>query len=156
MTTDDECPDPEPESIDLGTRYNTHRSLRRWEPGDGLTCSYAARASRSRACGPPVAVRVHTSHPTSTNPRQHREVICAYHLADHANPGSLRVQADQQAREEILVKYWAEYQEAIERHMRPLVERTIGDLPEELKLLVLDALARYDQTTNQEAARDSE
>lgn len=72
-------------------------------------------------------------------------VIRAYHLSQDANPGDLRIQADREAREEILVKYWDEYQAAVTRHMRPLVERTIGDLPEELKLLVLDALARYDQ-----------
>lgn len=133
------------EPIDLGVRYNTHRKLTRWEPGDGLTCHYVKQAPLTRPCGPPVAVRIHTSHPTSGNPHRHREVICAYHLTKDAQPGDLRAKADQQAREEILVKHWDEYQAAIERHMRPLVERTIGDLPEELKVLVLDALARYDQ-----------
>lgn len=133
--------DPE-ESIDLGMRYNTHRKLQRWEPGDGLTCHYVKRAPLTRPCGPPVAVRIHTSQHSGN--RRHREVICAYHLTEDAQPGDLRAKADQQAREEILVKHWDEYQAAIERHMRPLVERTIGDLPEELKVLVLDALARHD------------
>lgn len=134
-----------PDAVDLGVRYNTHRVLRRWEPGDGLSCSYTTRASRSRPCGPPVAVRVHTSHPQSDRPHRHKEVICAYHLTEDANPGELRVQAEREAREEVLVKHWEEYQAAIEAHMVPLVERTISNLPEELKLLVLDALARYDQ-----------
>ena len=143
------------EPIDLGMRYNTHRALRKWEPGDGLACSYTSGASKSRPCGPPVAVRMHTSHPTSTRPHRHREVICAYHLTEDANPGDLRIKADRMAREEILVKHWDEYQAALDRHMRPLVEQTIGDLPQELKLLVLDALARYDQQAKPQTVAES-
>jgi hypothetical protein len=47
--------------------------------------------------------------------------------------------------------HWGEYQAAIRRHMAPLVEAMIGNLPEELKLLVLDALARYDRVTDEQA-----
>lgn len=133
------------ESIDLGMRHNTHRTLRAWEPGDGIACHYTRRASVNRPCGPPVAVRIHTSHPKSDQPHRHREVICAYHLTEEAQPGDLRAQAERQARELVLVQHWEEYQEAIEEYMRPLVKQTIGDLPKELKLLVLDALARYDR-----------
>lgn len=137
--------DDDPEMIDLGMRYNSHRTLRGWRPGDGLACSFTRRASQSRPCGPPVAGRMVTSHPQSSDPRQHKEVICAYHLSQDANPGDLRMKAERQAREQVLVAHWAEYQSAIAAHMRPLVEQTIGDLPTELKALVLDALARYDR-----------
>lgn len=132
-------------TVDLGMRYATHRELRRWEPGDGLSCTYAARASRSRPCGPPVAVRLHTCHANTEMATKRKEVVCAYHLADWSNPGDLRVRAEVQAREQVLVAHWGEYQDAIEGYMNALVRETIGNLPEELKLLVLDALARHDQ-----------
>ena len=134
-------------TVDLGMRYATHRQLRRWEPGDGLACTYASRASQSRPCGPPVAVRLHTCHAGTSMARPRKEVVCAYHLSDWANPGDLRVKAEVQAREKILVKYWQEYQAAISAYMDEWVKATISDLPEEIKLLVLDALSRYDQAT---------
>jgi hypothetical protein len=138
--------------IDLGERYNSHRELRVWKPGDGLTCSFASRASRNRPCGPPVAVRHVVSHPTSIRPRQHREVICAYHLSDQCSPGGLSLEAETAAREKVIVAHWDEYQTAVREFMAPLVEAMIGNLPEELKLLVLDALARYDRVTDEQAA----
>lgn len=136
---------PDEVVVDLGDAYNAHRELRTWKPGDGLTCSFASRASRNRPCGPPVAVRVGTSLHPSDNGRQRREVVCAYHLSVNLGPGDLSVQAETMAREEVIVAHWDEYQAAVRRHMEPLVEAMIGNLPEELKLLVLDALARYDQ-----------
>lgn len=151
MSAAEKCEVEPDETIDLGMRYNTHRVLRAWKPGDGLTCHYTKRAPLVRPCGPPVAIRTHTSHPTSSRPHRHTEVVCAYHLAEYAQPGDLRARADQQAREEVLVAHWDEYQSAIERHLRPLLEQTIGDLPQELKLLVLDALARHDQESREAA-----
>ena len=130
--------------MDLGMRYATHRQLRRWEPGDGLSCTHASRASQSRPCGPPVAVRLHTCHANTSMARPRKEVVCAYHLSDWANPGDLRVKAEIQAREQVLVAHWQEYQNAITEYMDAAVKQTISDLPEEIKLLVLDALARHD------------
>ena len=76
--------------------------------------------------------------------RPRKEVVCAYHLSDWANPGDLRVKAEIQAREQVLVAHWQEYQNAITEYMDAAVKQTISDLPEEIKLLVLDALARHD------------
>jgi hypothetical protein len=78
-------------------------------------------------------------------------VICAYHLSDQCSPGGLSLEAETAAREKVIVAHWDEYQTAVREFMAPLVEAMIGNLPEELKLLVLDALARYDRVTDEQA-----
>jgi hypothetical protein len=136
------------EWIDRGMQYNSHRRIRVWKPGDGLTCSHTRKASRYRPCGPPVAVQEVCSHPQSSKPHNHREILCAYHLSTEMSPGALVAHAERMAKEEVVVAHWDEYQAAVERYVKPKMEELIGDLPDNLKIMVLEALQRHEEQGN--------
>lgn len=119
--------------------------LRPWEPGDGLHCTFSSRASRNRPCGRPVAVRVSKYSNVHRRNVPRNTVVCSYHLSEQVRPGDLSLRAETAAREKVLAEHWDEYQAAIREYMQPAVEQMIGALSDELKALVLQALAEDDQ-----------
>jgi hypothetical protein len=101
--------------------------LRDWEPGDGLTCSYAKRAPAGLPCGRPVktAVSVEDGGPRRAD-RKIRRPLCEHHargrMADRLTPGVARSQAERAAFERLAHEHWEDFQtyfaEEIDRLMK--------------------------------------
>ena len=132
------------EQIPLGQKYYTQFTVRAWEPGDGLRCSYAKNAPRSRPCGRPVAVKIGQDTRTVRAASSRHYVVCAYHLSTAITPGEMSAEAETAAREKVLAEHWDEYQQAIQEFMGPRVDEMIGTLPDGLKKLVIEALRADD------------
>lgn len=118
-------------------------SIRGWQAGDGLLCSHAGM-QRKFPCGKPVAVvrRVTERETKSHVERVSLRVVCTHHVADVVrqtvgesgwhNVGSAAV-IEKEAREEVLVNHWDEYQALLLAKAESIHESYLSMIPESLR-----------------------
>lgn len=114
-----------------------------WEPGDGLYCSNRNRSSKVE-CGAPVAIirkilRRDNKYYVS---KYDKEVItrnlCSHHLSQtlqelNGDQYTPTTEADKEAKEYILAKYWDEYQAEFNRRVTEKREANLSALPDALR-----------------------
>lgn len=91
--------------------------MREWQPGDGLTCTYAKRAPVDLPCGKPTvtAVSTQSAGPRNGNRTVHRP-LCEHHASGHLNgetPGKVVTEAKKVATERLIHQHWDEFQRYI-------------------------------------------
>lgn len=94
-------------------------TLRDWQPGDGIQCSFARMASRGIPCGPPVKTSEDTvSGGPGRKDRLVRRPLCAAHAAGRTGgptPSDVTARAEKKAVQQLVATHWNEYQELVSR-----------------------------------------
>lgn len=132
------------EFFSIGSDRQRDNEIAIWEPGDGLYCSNRRSGVSKVECGVPVAVirKILRKSPYEYVSKYDREVItknlCAHHLSQTLNElnGEMytpTTQADKEAKEFILAKYWDEYQSEFNRRVAEKIESNLASLPESIR-----------------------
>lgn len=115
-------------------------TVRAWRPGDGLTCSSAAKLKDpAMRCGVPVAVIVSQQ---ATGPGGRLKTVgriaCAIHLAGQFgfSRGETRVRAEKAARELVIANHWDEYQKALDDACDAAEVELLAQIPDEVRALI--------------------
>lgn len=126
--------------------------MRRWVPGDGLTCR-SANLQKSIPCTAPVVTMRSKSvnaHRLDIRPTVRTSVYCAHHAASavrrqlgeqNLSSPTPTTEITRAAQEQILTAHWDEYQDAVRQAMAAHQEKYLGMLPDWLRESMLDAEA---------------
>jgi hypothetical protein len=120
--------------------------IRAWNPGDGLTCSWA-KSAKTTPCGPPVAVTVTESRErcwrdwckggcASCN-KAVRRTVCQNHIPGLYNSGEVNAEARKAATERLAVEHWEDFQRYIDEETRSRREKAFRFADSEIRRIVL-------------------
>lgn len=144
-------------SLGFSSNCDSEETLvRAWNPGDGVRCAHASYQKRE-ACGPPVAVLETVQFrfgnggykPEYGVRKRTVRVVCAEHLAGRVVNINTRGQqsrskaiadAVKKATDELVTKYWKQYQTLYRKHLDSEIADLLSSVPEPLKALVSEAL----------------
>ncbi len=115
--------------------------IRAWQPGDGVTCSFA-RMQRGMPCTPPVAVTVtedKREHFGKYNRTKTKRIICRNHLPGISCPSQINADAKKAATERLIVEHWDDYQKYLAEETLARREAEFDFADPEIRKLVLAA-----------------